>query len=185
MRELILYLVLFGLLVEVNVLVFRITRIQERVSSLEYRIDPPRLKAGETVPELTVSDLEGRTHRIGYPKPGEKVLLFFLSTRCPVCEKNVAIWNRLAGDFAGAVFGIVNDTIPLVRQYRSEKGIRFPLVVPDSARVVLEDYKIRTVPQTLVIGEKGTVEGVWGGLLAEESAAAIRQKPGLPDLPEE
>ena len=182
MRELILYLILFGSLVEVNVLVFRITGIQERISSLEYRIDPPRLKAGETVPELVVSDLEGQIHRIGYQKPGEKVLLFFLSIRCPVCEKNVAVWNRLAGDYTGEVFGIVNDTVPLVWQYRIEKGIRFPLVTPDSARVVLEDYKIRTVPQTLVIGEGGMVDGVWRGILAEEAAAAIREKLGLTDV---
>lgn len=157
--------------------------------------------AGMYVPPYTATTLSGDTITLG--GPGQRQLLFFLTTTCPYCQATLATWKALADEAASGagrpapeedvrVIGVVLDSTHLVEAYRDEHGLAFPLVVLQDLRYAAL-FRVTRVPLTMVVdGRAGRVVHARIGELEEPGAidsiraalrAPARAEPERPPAP--
>jgi len=124
--------------------------------------------AGVFVPTFVEATLNGDS--IVIAKPGERQLLFFLTTTCPYCRATVPVWNELSREFASrrgvTVLGVVLDSAHRAQEYRDELDIHFPLVVLEDRRYAVL-MRANTVPLTMII------DGVTGRMVHARSGELV------------
>jgi len=88
--------------------------------------------AAGRLPRFTLADTAGRTHTPAEWSGKRAVVLFFLTTDCPLCNNYVPELNRLTQAFTArgvAFYGVQGDaTVPAadVRRHAKEFGYTFP-----------------------------------------------------------
>jgi thiol-disulfide isomerase/thioredoxin len=131
------------------------------------------LKIGETVPEFTLEDLEGRSVNDADLK-GRSTLVAFWSTRCPHCERmlpELKEWERSRrnGDPGLIVFSDGD-----VEEHRALE-LRSPVVL-DKGYKVAEKLGMFGTPSAVLIDESGTIisetavgaENIWSLLAPKQ-----------------
>jgi peroxiredoxin len=116
--------------------------------------------AANRVPQFSLADTAGRTHTPQEWSGKRAVVLFFLTTDCPLCNNYVPELNRIAQEFSGrgvAFYGVQGDaTIPDadVRQHSKDFAYTFPyLLDPDES---LATYTGATsTPEAAVLSPSG------------------------------
>jgi cytochrome c biogenesis protein CcmG, thiol:disulfide interchange protein DsbE len=128
-----------------------------------------RLAAPDGTP-MNLSDLRGKV-----------ILLNLWATWCPPCAAEMPELNALyrryghAKDFV--VVGVDLQEGPEdVAAFARRNNITFPLLLDRDGRVTREDYRIRTLPASVIIDREGRIRDSWTGALRPQAMLARLEK---------
>lgn len=167
---LILLIVLMG--VEILFLANENRKLRE---SLKHSPGPIKiLNSEDKVPSLTGINLCNEELKVEYPS-SQKTVLFWFSPTCPSCEHNLEFWKEIYIKYRSKklrFFGVTHSKekkiIEYVKRFQLEIQV---LIVLDSS--LLDQYRVETIPQTMLIDTSGVVQKVWPGPLSENDIEQI------------
>lgn len=113
---------------------------------------------GEAAPRVTADHLDGTTEEIGAPRPdGKSTLLFFLSTRCPVCKTLLPVLRSVArSERSWLRIVLASDGTP--EEHRAfvgqEKLGDFPYVLSTALGMT---YRVSKLPYAVLVDGAGTL----------------------------
>jgi len=145
------------------------------------------MEHGEAAPEIDLPRIDGKAGRLTLSSlRGKVVLLDFWATWCPPCLQMMPILHDLHKEWAprGVEFvGVDSDgpqsTVEEVRDFLVEHPAPYPIVLDDGTANTL--YKIRALPQMVVIDREGAVRRVFIGFTTRrELASAFADALGAP-----
>ena len=116
--------------------------------------------AVDRVPQFSLADTAGHTHTPAEWSGKHAVVLFFLTTDCPLCNNYVPELNRIAQAFSPrgvAFYGVQGDaTIPDadVRRHAQEYAYTFPYLF-DPRESLAEYTGATTTPEAAVLSPAG------------------------------
>lgn len=132
------------------------------------------LQPGAFTPIKEAPLLDGSSVVLGDVKPGTRQVVFVYNTECPYCLASIPAWQRVAdrlrGNPAAQVFAVSLDSVNQTRQYAERHHLRYPSAILLDQRTA-SLFRFSSVPQTLVIDERGRVLHSRVGRLT--SAAAV------------
>ena len=106
---------------------------------------------------------------------GTPRLIFFMSTHCGYCGKNMPIWTEIAQRVGRdhALFLLGNpEEMKEVPGYLAKYGLSgFPAAFADPE--VLDRYYMKSVPRTLLVSGSGKVEKVWRGTVTTDAVLQV------------
>jgi peroxiredoxin len=142
------------------------------------------LKAGKALPTLTGLDAEGRKLTFDYGADLRKTVLLIFSPRCPYCTENMPNWRALAQGIDPKSYRVVAVSLlpEGVKEYVATHGLSDVPVIADPDPKNRVAYEMNLTPQTLLIGQDGTAEKVWTGLLRGAERDEVEQLLGV-ELP--
>jgi peroxiredoxin len=114
---------------------------------------------GKDVPKFSLVDTNAVVHTDTQWK-GTEVVLYFLTTDCPISNGYVPEMNRIAKDFTSRgvqFYGVMTDTsVPAadVRKHVKDFGYTFPVLL-DAAQVLVKFTGADTNPEAAVIAPHG------------------------------
>ena len=155
-------------------------------------------------PDFTLSDLEGKTHRLASLK-GKKVLLNFWASWCAPCRGELVDFKNERSDLEAAgvtLLAVSVDEPPAdqaVRAFRSELGLDFPLLLANEEMVgiysvlasnLYDRVSELAIPMSFLIDEQGRIVKVYRGAVGVDQVARDsgriprtrkeRERAGLP-----
>jgi thiol-disulfide isomerase/thioredoxin len=145
------------------------------------------MEHGEAAPEIDLPRIDGTAGRLTLSSlRGKVVLLDFWATWCPPCLQMIPILHDLHKEWAprGVEFvGVDSDgpqsTVQDVRDFLVEHPAPYPIVLDDGTANSL--YKVRALPQMVLIDREGAVRRVFIGFTTRrELASALADALGTP-----
>lgn len=128
-------------------------------------ISPPAgavsLRPGDSAPEFTLSDIDGKAITLSAFR-GKTVLLVFWSTWCSRCSEEMIFLRDQFGNHEDVSTLLINQDsekmIPRERivEIRDRLSLPFPVLV-DPGLVLWERFGINALPTSVVIGKDGRV----------------------------
>jgi cytochrome c biogenesis protein CcmG/thiol:disulfide interchange protein DsbE len=128
----------------------------------------PAPEIGHPAPDFTLTALDGSEVSLSDFR-GQPVVLNFWATWCPPCRAEVPALQSVSESLAGEVviLGVsLQESPSTVSQFADEFGISYPVVLDQSAEAYLM-YRVRSIPTTFFIDERGVVTEVFSGPLNE------------------
>ena len=135
---------------------------------------------GKPAPDFTVTDLEGKTHRLSDYR-GKDVMLVFWATWCMPCIQEVphliALRNRVDEDKL-AILAIsyisYNNTTEMVKQFVAvNERINYTVTSTDQESIPRPYNTINAIPTSFFIDRQGNVKLATSGALSLGSMKAI------------
>lgn len=120
---------------------------------------------GKAAPDIDQVDAAGKPFRLRDSLNKGPVLVYFISTTCPVTDAASKYYERIHKAFPKdkfTVVGIVNDEKEGFIEWNKEHKLTFP-VVCDPQYKVIRAYAVSTAPTSFLIGPNGRVTRVWKG----------------------
>jgi peroxiredoxin len=112
----------------------------------------------KTPPHFSLADTTGAMHSDAEWK-GSDVVLFFLTTDCPISNGYVPEMNRIAKDYLSRgvrTYGIMTDTsVPLadVRKHVKDFAFTFPVLI-DPTQILVKYTNVDTNPEGAVVSPR-------------------------------
>ena len=137
---------------------------------------------GQTLPTISLLDLEGKTRALSDYR-GHRVLLNFWASWCGPCLDEMPALNRAQAKFGSSttsgpgtlVVGIAMDDPTLARAFLAAHPLNYPILLGDlnepSTTLQLGDATT-VLPYSVLVGADGHVLAVHTGPLSEEEMAA-------------
>ncbi len=120
------------------------------------KIPQPSLKKAI---DFTLPDLKGNEISLSEMK-GKVVLLTFWSTRCPLCEKEVPLLNRIHSLYSRKEVEILSVDIGesdfVVERFKNKEGIAYRILL-DREAFVARIYGVMGVPTDIIIDKEGVL----------------------------
>ncbi|MCB2183302.1 MAG: redoxin domain-containing protein [Desulfobulbaceae bacterium] len=112
-----------------------------------------KLKIGDRAPDFAVTDMNGE--RLSLKKwAGTPVILRFWSTDCKYCRADTPVFNRYYETYKQRGLQVVylntGASSAEVAEFVKELEIPFPVVLDEGGKIA-EKYRVKIVPQTIVI----------------------------------
>lgn len=109
-------------------------------------------------PEFVAQDLDGKAFQLSSQR-GKVVILNIFTTWCPPCREEMPSMERLARNLANEDFAMIavaedDGGEPVVRAFRDEMGLTFPVLIEPTGSVGRQ-YKISGYPESFVIARDG------------------------------
>ena len=120
----------------------------------------------EQAPEWTLMNLSGEEVSLADYK-GQTVILNFWAHWCGPCQMEIPAFSSFSKEHPEvAVLGIsVDGSLAEVRQHAKRLKIDYPVLL--ATNEVQREYKVSTLPTTVVIGKDGKVQDVHVGMMLE------------------
>jgi thiol-disulfide isomerase/thioredoxin len=122
---------------------------------------------GKLAPDFTLPLSAGGDLTLSKKAAGDVIVLDFWATWCGPCRQAMPIIDRVTKSFAdkGVRLYAVNlqETVAEVQRYLKEQGLDVNVAF-DKDGGVAEKYKADSIPETVIIGQDGTVQVVHVGL---------------------
>jgi peroxiredoxin len=116
-------------------------------------------------PDFTLTDLNGKPHRLSDYK-GKVVVVNFWATWCPPCREEMPALDRAAqalGRDGILVLGVASgETKEKVVAFQERLPVGFPLL-PDPAGKVMRGWPGEGLPNTFVVDRRGRIAYAAGG----------------------
>ncbi len=112
-------------------------------------------------PHFSLADTAGGTHT-GAEWKGSNVVLFFLTTDCPISNGYVPEMNRIAKEYASRgvrAYGVMTDTsVPLadLRKHVKDYAFIFPVLI-DPTQILVKYSSADTNPESVVISPRAGI----------------------------
>jgi len=109
-------------------------------------------------------------------------LLFVFSTTCPHCERNLAKWREIFQKLKLQKPGVINvigvsiDNIDKTNEYFLKNKLSYTTLIADT--LFERRYKVRAVPQTILINGDGKVKNNWSGELTTQQVKELMSTIG-------
>lgn len=125
------------------------------------------LQVGDKAPDFTVTDMKGGEISL-HACTGHPVILRFWSTDCIYCRADTPIFNEYFNKYKDKGLKVVylntGASQEEISQFVSDLAIPFPVVM-DGGGTVASLYRVKVVPQTIVIDpDQKIVAAVLGGV---------------------
>lgn len=136
---------------------------------------------GTPAPERVVKTIDGQTLDLASLYGKKAVYLEFWATWCVPCRQQMPhlkqVYEHAGPDLAVIAVDVgFDDTVEDVRRYRTEMGLKMPMVVDDGS--LGEAFHLRVTPQHVVIGRDGRILFVGHEANAQlEAALLAARKP--------
>lgn len=151
--------------------------LQNRTLKKEMAAPPPMLpQVGAKIDKLEGVSLDGSRIQVSFTGQGDETLLFVFSTRCGVCGLNWPQWQSIARSVQGLArlrFVYVNIDSPLLYEYAEQYDIDKATVFAQLDPRYEAALNLRLTPETMLVGQNGTIERVWPGLLNKQNVQEI------------
>jgi len=136
--------------------------------------------AAVLAPEFSLMSLDGTPLRLSDLR-GKVVLLNFWATWCPPCISEMPDLNALYRQYGNeknfVVAGVnLREPPAEVASFARQRGITFPLLLDRDGDVTGRDYRIRTLPASVIIDREGRIRDSWSGPLLREAVVARLEK---------
>jgi peroxiredoxin len=159
----------------------------------------PYSLVGSVAPSIAGPDIDGRSHDLAMMR-GQWVVLTFGSTTCVPCvdvARELVDWHRAVDPREVRVLTVlVEDTDPAARDFRTQVGIEWPIVVVDGTSPVRDRFGVEAVPTTFLIDPVGVIRAEYVGgddpalgdrIDADMARVAAEQRPtgserAMPDV---
>jgi peroxiredoxin len=145
--------------------------LEARYRELAARLDHPYV--GMYVPVTHAPSLQGDSVLIGEPARGERQVLLVFGIDCLYSRASLPWWralaNRLAGESRVRIYGVSLDSLEASRAYAMEHELSFP-VVSLTERRPQNLFRLRRVPQVLILNDEGRVALTRLGVLESDAA---------------
>jgi thioredoxin-dependent peroxiredoxin len=153
----------------------------------------PRLSPGDTAPDFTLPDADGRDVSLHDYRGRKVVVYFYPAAMTPGCTKQACDFRDSLASLASAgyaVLGISPDKPEKLAKFRERDAVNFPLL-SDPARATLDAYGAygektmygKTVTgvlrSTFVVDEDGRVERAQYNVKATGHVAKLRRDLGI------
>jgi peroxiredoxin Q/BCP len=144
------------------------------------------IKVGDSAPDFTLPDTEGKPITLSQVlEDGPVILFFFPKAFTPGCTRQTSAFRDRFADVGlkGAqVLGISTDSVETLRRFKEKLQAPYPLL-SDAGGAVSKKY-VGVMPvvgvanrANIVVGEDGVVKEVTSGGDAVDPSAAIRACP--------
>jgi peroxiredoxin len=117
--------------------------------------DPMPTPAPMPAPDFTLATLDGGEISLS-DYEGEWVIVNFWATWCPPCVSEMPYLQTLSDRGINIVGINLTDTADDVKQFTSDYGIEFPILMEPDINTVL-DYQARQLPRTVIVAPDGTI----------------------------
>ena len=123
---------------------------------------PEGLKAGESMPDVELKTLDGKSVNLSDYK-GEKIFLNFWATWCPPCRVEMPEMQEFHEKYGDEVHIIaVNATgteksVDKVKEFAEENGYTFTILL-DEKNKATSKYRATALPTTYFIGADGVIQ---------------------------
>lgn len=138
----------------------------------------PAPQAGFQAPDFELTSLEGKTYRLSDLR-GRPLLVNFWASWCAPCRSEMPAMERVYQQYREQGFLILavnsthQDQASKAGAFTAELGLSFPILL-DQDGSISGLYRVRALPSSFFIDERGTIkEVVIGGPMAE-ALLAIR-----------
>ena len=139
------------------------------------------LTVGDSVSDITLTDLQGKSVSLSHMR-GRRIVLNFWATWCPPCRSEMPEFVRMNSalyEKGEAILLMVNltdgkrDTKEKVREFIRKKGYSSLRVLLDQDGSAADHFGIRYIPTTFVISSDGKVSGVIQGATTEDAVMTL------------
>jgi cytochrome c-type biogenesis protein len=127
------------------------------------------------VPDFTVTDIDGTTHRLS-DYQGKGLVLVFWATWCPACNTEIPHLielRKMYPDDELTILAISNESREPLKSFAEAKGINYTVAVPEGRALPEPFSNVRSIPTTFFIGRDGTLTVAALGVVPVEQAKAI------------
>ena len=136
----------------------------------------PLLERSDIVPPLTATDINGQPLEITYTPGSPHTVLLWFSPTCHSCEENLEFWKGMYTTFKSdrvRFLGLCDVSVDEAQAFAQQHQLTFPIVNVTDDRMI-ELYKGRVMPQTVLISPTGEIIDSWPGALSEQFERIIR-----------
>jgi peroxiredoxin Q/BCP len=152
-----------------------------------------RLEPGDTAPDFTLPDADGREVSLSSHRGQRVIVYFYPAAMTPGCTKQACDFRDSLADLAKqdiAVLGISPDAPAKLAKFREKEALTFPLL-SDADRTVMQAYgafgekkmygkvSVGVIRSTFVIDADGKIEKAQYGVKATGHVARLRAELGL------
>lgn len=147
------------------------------------------LTPGSPAPGISLKDTSGTSTVLANELKKGPVLAAFFKISCPTCQFTLPFLERLYEMYGANGFsflGISQDDAPATREFMSEFGIRFPVLIDERGYPASNQYGITNVPSLFLIAPDGKIQASAVGFSKTELevvGAAAAQATGKPASP--
>lgn len=118
---------------------------------------------GKVGPPIKGQCLDGSSFDLAEAVKKGPVVVYFISTTCPVTEEATRFYSRLARAYQNATLvGVANDGKEGVSEWNKKHKVPFKIVL-DPEYKVIEKYNVKAAPTTFLIDKNGLVLKTWYG----------------------
>ncbi len=127
------------------------------------------LEIGDQAPDFAAQDLEQNRLRLSDWK-GSPVILRFWSTDCKYCRADTPIFNRYFDKYREKGLHVVyinteQNPHENVAQFVRDLEIGFPVILDEGGNEIASQYRVKVVPQTIIINPQGIITAaILGGV---------------------
>jgi thiol-disulfide isomerase/thioredoxin len=133
--------------------------------------DPSAVAVGGSVPDFTLTTVDGKTVK-GSSLKGEVVILNFWATWCGPCQGEIPQLNQIAATSGAKVVGVAldEDGLKAVKPYLETHPINYTVLIGDSE--IFQRFNGVGIPYTLVIDRSQRIVKIYRGPATRESLEA-------------
>jgi len=117
--------------------------------------------AGNVAPNFSLKSLDQREFSLNSLLQRGPVLAAFFKISCPVCQFTFPFLERLYQRYGSgevSFLGISQDDAGGTREFATEYGVTFPMLLDDNGYPVSNAYGLTNVPTVFLIDTDGTVK---------------------------
>lgn len=138
---------------------------------------------GTPAPKLVLKTIDGQTIDLASLYGKKAVYLEFWATWCVPCRQQMPhlkqVYEHAGNDLAVIAIDVgFDDTVEDVRHYRSDMGLKMPIVFDDGS--IGEAFHLRVTPQHVVIGRDGRTAFLGHEANAKLDAALLAARTSKP-----
>lgn len=130
-----------------------------------FAITADELKPGTAAPKFTGETADGKSFALSSALKDKPVLVYFMSTSCPVSKAAMPHYGALAKayeDLGLTVVGVLNDGKAGYEKWNKIHNVKYPVVL-DPSYEVIKAYHIAKAPSAVLVGKNGMVIKAWTG----------------------
>jgi peroxiredoxin len=147
------------------------------------------LTPGTPAPAISLKDSTGKSTTLAEQLKKGPVLAAFFKVSCPTCQFTAPFLERLHETYGGDGFtllGVSQDQARETRDFMSEFGLKFPVLIDDAGYPVSNQYGLTNVPTVFLITPDGKIQVSAVGFSKpdlEDIAAAAARSTGKAATP--
>jgi peroxiredoxin len=146
--------------------------------------DAQSWRRGDAAPSFTARGSDGRTHTLRSLTADRPLVLYFIQAGCPVNDRAVTFYNRVAEAYRGRVnfIGVIDADKAGFDAWQARFRAPFTTLLDPDKRII-RAYRARRSPWTILIGRDRRIIEEWAGYSASEISAlgaAIARAANVP-----
>jgi peroxiredoxin len=141
-----------------------------------YSSSPASILIGDTLPEVELIDVDGKTVDLKALIDGRKTLIFFLAPTCDMCTDLIDAYRRESEGFSTGLeaFGICPDVPDMARVYAEENDLPFPLFC-DTAQSFQSEHGVVAFPTLMALDTNGVIQYLNFGMMDDYDFEDIQE----------